>query len=123
MLLRMSFFARGSRENGNPIVMIFGLLAFILAPLLAMFVQLAISRQREYLADATGALTTRHPEALASALHKLNEYGRPMARQSTSMAHMWISDPDKPGFAARMMSTHPPIAERIQRLRDMGGKF
>ena len=125
MLLRMSFFARGNRDNGggNPIVMIFGLLAFILAPLLAMFVQLAISRQREYLADATGALTTRHPEALASALHKLNEYGRPMARQSTSMAHMWISDPERPGLAARMLSTHPPIAERIRRLLDMGGKF
>jgi heat shock protein HtpX len=123
MLLRMSFFARGSRENGNPIVMIFGLLAFILAPLLAMFVQLAISRQREYLADATGALTTRHPEALASALHKLNEYGRPMARQSTSMAHMWISDPERPSLAARMLSTHPPIAERIRRLLEMGGKF
>lgn len=125
MLLRMSFFARGSRDNGggNPIVMIFGLLAFILAPLLAMFVQLAISRQREYLADATGALTTRHPEALASALHKLNEYGRPMARQSTSMAHMWISDPERPSLAARMLSTHPPIAERIRRLLEMGGKF
>jgi heat shock protein HtpX len=84
---------------------------------------LAISRQREYLADATGALTTRHPEALASALHKLNEYGRPMARQSTSMAHMWISDPERPSLAARMLSTHPPIAERIRRLLEMGGKF
>ena len=126
MLLRMSFFARGNRDNnggGNPIVMIFGLLAFILAPLLAMFVQLAVSRQREYLADATGALTTRHPEALASALHKLNEYGQPMQRQSTSMSHMWINDPERPGLAARMLSTHPPIAERIRRLLDMGGKF
>ena len=125
ILLRMSFFARGNRDNGggNPIVMIFGLLALILAPLLATFVQLAISRQREYLADATGALTTRHPEALASALHKLNEYGRPLARQSTSMAHMWISDPERPGLAARMLSTHPPIGDRIRRLLDMGSKF
>ncbi len=126
MLLRMSFFARGNRDNnggGNPIVIVFGLLAFILAPLLAMFVQLAVSRQREYLADATGALTTRHPEALASALHKLNEYGQPMQRQSTSMSHMWINDPERPGLAARMLSTHPPIAERIRRLLDMGGKF
>lgn len=126
ILLRMSFFARGNRDNnggGNPIVLIFGLLAFILAPLLAMFVQLAVSRQREYLADATGALTTRHPEALASALHKLNEYGQPMQRQSTSMSHMWINDPERPGLAARMLSTHPPIAERIRRLLDMGGKF
>ncbi|NBX23617.1 MAG: protease [Microbacteriaceae bacterium] len=125
ILLRMSFFARGNRDSsgGNPIVLIFGLLAFILAPVLALFVQLAISRQREYLADATGALTTRHPEALASALHKLNEYGQPMARQRSSMAHMWISDPERPSLTARMLSTHPPIADRIRRLLDMGSKF
>lgn len=125
LLLRMSFFARGSRDNGggNPIVLVFGLLAFIVAPLLAMFVQLAVSRQREYLADATGALTTRHPEGLASALHKLAEYGRPLARQTTSMAHMWISDPERPSLTARLLSTHPPIPERIRRLLEMGSKF
>jgi len=121
ILLRMSFFGRG-RDN-NPVVMILGLVAIIVAPLVAMLVQLAVSRQREYLADATGALTTRHPEGLASALQKLGEYGAPVRRKSSSMAHMWISDPDKPGFAARMLSTHPPIAERIERLHDMGGKF
>lgn len=122
ILLRMMFFSRG-RDNNNPVIAILGIVAIIVAPLVAMLVQLAVSRQREYLADATGALTTRHPEGLASALQKLGEYGAPVRRKSSSMAHMWISDPDKPGFAARMMSTHPPIAERIQRLRDMGGKF
>ena len=122
ILLRMSFFGRG-RDNNNPVIAILGIVAIIVAPLVAMLVQLAVSRQREYLADATGALTTRHPEGLASALQKLGEYGAPVRRKSSSMAHMWISDPDNPGFAARMMSTHPPIAERIQRLRDMGGKF
>jgi heat shock protein HtpX len=122
ILLRMSFFGRG-RDNNNPVIAILGIVAIIVAPLVAMLVQLAVSRQREYLADATGALTTRHPEGLASALQKLGEYGAPVRRKSSSMAHMWISDPDKPGFAARMMSTHPPIADRIQRLRDMGGKF
>ena len=122
ILLRMSFFGRG-RDNNNPVIAILGIVAIIVAPLVALLVQLAVSRQREYLADATGALTTRHPEGLASALQKLGEYGAPVRRKSSSMAHMWISDPDKPGFAARMMSTHPPIAERIQRLRDMGGKF
>ena len=122
ILLRMTFFGRG-RDNNNPVIAILGIVAIIVAPLVAMLVQLAVSRQREYLADATGALTTRHPEGLASALQKLGEYGAPVRRKSSSMAHMWISDPDKPGFAARMMSTHPPIAERIQRLRDMGGKF
>jgi heat shock protein HtpX len=127
MLVRMSFFAGNRRDDngngGNPILMIFGLVAMIIAPLVATMVQLAISRQREYLADATGALTTRHPEALASALQKLGAYGRPMQKQSSSMAHMWIADPEKPGIAERMLSTHPPIAERIERLHEMGGKF
>ncbi|MDH6424258.1 heat shock protein HtpX [Aurantimicrobium minutum] len=127
MLVRMSFFAGNRRDDngggGNPVVMIFGLVAMIIAPLVATMVQLAISRQREYLADATGAHTTRHPEALASALQKLGAYGRPMQKQSSSMAHMWIADPDKPSLAERMLSTHPPIAERIERLHEMGGKF
>ena len=127
LLVRMSFFAGNRRDDngggGNPVVMIFGLVAMIIAPLVATMVQLAISRQREYLADATGALTTRHPEALASALQKLGAYGRPMQKQSSSMAHMWIADPEKPGLAERMLSTHPPIAERIERLHEMGGKF
>lgn len=127
MLVRISFFAGNRRDDngggGNPVVMIFGLVAMIIAPLVATMVQLAISRQREYLADATGALTTRHPEALASALQKLGAYGRPMQKQSSSMAHMWIADPEKPGLAERMLSTHPPIAERIERLHEMGGKF
>ena len=123
ILVRMSFFARGNRDNNNPVVLIFGLVALILAPLVATLVQLAVSRQREYLADATGALTTRNPDGLASALQKLGEYGAPVRRKSTSMAHMWISDPDKPGFAARMFSTHPPIPERIERLHKMGGTF
>ena len=75
------------------------------------------------LADATGALTTRHPEALASALHKLGEYGRPMKRQNSTMAHMWISDPTKPGIIDRMFSTHPPLPDRIRRLLDNATKF
>jgi heat shock protein HtpX len=127
MLVRISFFAGNRRDDngngGNPVVMIFGLVAMIIAPLVAAMVQMAISRQREYLADATGALATRHPEALASALQKLGAYGRPLQRQSSSMAHMWIADPEKPGIAERLLSTHPPIAERIERLHEMGGTF
>lgn len=125
ILVRMSLFARNDRnENGgNPIVMIFGLVAMLVAPLVATMVQLAISRQREYLADATGALTTRHPEALASALAKLGTYGRPLQKQSTSMAHMWIADPVKPSAVERLFSTHPPIQDRIDRLHKMGGEF
>lgn len=127
MLVRMSFFAGNRRDDsgngGNPIVLIFGIVAMLIAPLVATLVQLAISRQREYLADATGALTTRHPEALASALLKLQEYGRPLHRQASSMAHMWIADPEKPSVAERLMSTHPPIAERVRRLHEMSGRF
>ena len=121
MLVRMAFFGRNN--NNNPLVMVFGLVAMLVAPLVASMVQLAVSRQREYLADATGALTTRHPEALASALHKLSEYGRPLQKQQSSMAHLWIADPLKPGVMQRLFATHPPIPERIRRLLDMGGKM
>jgi len=75
------------------------------------------------LADATGALTTRHPDALASALQKLSDYSRPMKKQNSTMAHMWISDPTKPGIMDRLFSTHPPLAERITRLGKIGGGF
>ncbi|KFF60380.1 protease [Cryobacterium sp. MLB-32] len=123
MFLRMAFFGRNNNSNGNPVVMVFGLVAMVVAPLIATMVQLAVSRQREYLADATGALTTRHPDALASALNKLGEYGRPMRKQNTSMAHLWIADPLKPGAMAKLFATHPPIADRIERLNAMGRKF
>ena len=122
VLVRMAFFGRNN-NNSNPIVLVFGLVAMLVAPLVATLVQLAVSRQREYLAAATGAMTTRHPEALASALHKLSEYGRPLQRQQSSMAHLWIADPLKPGMVARLFATHPPIPDRIRRLLDMGGKF
>ncbi|MBG6057246.1 heat shock protein HtpX [Cryobacterium sp. MP_M5] len=124
MFLRMAFFGRNNNNNnGNPIVMVFGLVAIIVAPLVASMVQLAVSRQREYLADATSALTTRHPDALASALAKLETYGRPMQKQNSSMAHLWIANPLKPGMMAKLFSTHPPIDDRIERLHTMGRKF
>jgi len=123
MFLRMAFFGRSNNNNGNPVVMVFGLVAMIVAPLVASMVQLAVSRQREYLADATSALTTRHPDALASALAKLETYARPMQKQNTSMAHLWIANPLKPGMMAKLFSTHPPIEDRIDRLHAMGNKF
>ncbi|GAA1503287.1 heat shock protein HtpX [Agromyces terreus] len=122
MFLRMAFFGRNN-NNGNPVVMVVGLVAMLIAPLVASLVQLAVSRQREYLADATGAMTTRHPDALASALEKLEAYGRPMKRQNSSMAHLWIADPLKPGALSRLFATHPPIADRVKRLEQMGGSF
>ena len=127
ILLRFSFFSGGNRNNnnggGNPILLVLGIVALVVSPLVAGVVQAAVSRQREYLADATGAMTTRHPEALASALGKLATYGRPVKRQNSSMAHMWISDPNKPGIVDKLFSTHPPLAERIERLHKIGGGF
>ncbi|RQP11640.1 MAG: protease [Microbacteriaceae bacterium] len=119
--LRVTIFGgRGrSNSNGGPaaiVMLAIGLVAVIVAPLIASIVQAAVSRQREYLADATGALTTRHPEALARALEKLKVYGRPVARTNSSMSHLWISDPNKPGFMQRLFATHPPIDDRIARL-------
>jgi heat shock protein HtpX len=122
MFLRLAFFGRGNNNN-NPIVLVFGLAAFLVAPLVAAVVQAAVSRQREYLADATGAMTTRHPDALASALEKIGAYGRPMVKQNSTMAHMWFSDPMKPGLMDRLFATHPPIAERIKRLGQIGSGF
>ena len=126
MLLRLSFFGgRGNNNNngGGMITLVLGLAAFIIAPLVAAVVQAAVSRQREYLADATAALTTRHPDALASALEKLQQYGRPMQKQNSTMAHMWIADPTKPGLMDRLFSTHPPIPDRVKRLIESGRSF
>ena len=125
VLARMAFFG-GMRRNGgggNPLMIVIAIAAMILAPLLAAVIQAAVSRQREYLADATGALTTRHPEALASALHKLGEYGRPLKKQQASMAHLWMADPIKPGVIDRMFQTHPPIGKRVERLLENQARF
>ncbi|WP_349901812.1 M48 family metalloprotease [Parafrigoribacterium humi] len=126
MFVRLAFFGGGRNRNnsgGNPIVLIFGIVAMIVAPLVAAVVQAAISRQREYLADATSAMTTRNPDELASALAKLGQYGRPMQRQNSTMSHLWISDPNKPGMMSRLFSTHPPLEDRIARLHKIGGEF
>ncbi|HEX7835419.1 MAG TPA: M48 family metallopeptidase [Pseudolysinimonas sp.] len=128
IIFRMIFWGGRSRDSnlGGPallIVIAIGLVAAILAPIVAAVVQAAVSRQREYLADATSSLTTRNPEALASALEKLGANARPVARTNTSMSHLWIADPNRPGFLARMFSTHPPIADRVARLRDNATKF
>jgi heat shock protein HtpX len=95
----------------------------ILAPIIAALIQMAISRQREYLADATGAITTRDSEGLASALEKLAQHARPMKRQSSSTAHLFFANPLKPGFLSNLFSTHPPLEARIARLRENANKF
>lgn len=126
--LKLTIFGGSRRANANNlpallIMIAIGLVAAIVAPLIAGVVQAAVSRQREYLADATGAMTTRHPEGLARALEKLAYYGRPVARTNTSMSHLWIADPNKPGFLQRLFATHPPIEDRIARLRANAARF
>ena len=121
--LRMMFFGDNRDRNVHPAVYLLGLAVVILAPILAAITQMAISRQREYLADASGALLTRDSEGLASALEKLKTYGQPMQKQTTSTANLFMSDPLKPGFFAKLFSTHPPLDERIARLRGNATKM
>jgi heat shock protein HtpX len=123
VVLRILFYGDGDRRDIHPIVLIVGLIIVILAPIAASLIQLAISRQREYLADATGALTTRDPDALADALEKLEKFGQPMKRQNTATAHLFFNNPLKNGALAKLFSTHPPLAERINRLRHNAAKF
>jgi heat shock protein HtpX len=128
MAIRAAFFSgasdRRNNDNGLGVALILiGVVASVVAWLIGPLVSAAVSRQREYLADATGAHTTRYPEGLASALEKLGQYGRPMRRASSSMAHMYINDPIKPGVVERLFSTHPPIPDRVARLRQIGSSF
>ena len=121
--LRMLFFGGSDNRNVPPQMYIVGIIVIILAPIVAALIQMAISRQREYLADATGALTTRDSEGLASALEKLSQHSQPMQRQSTATAHLFFSNPLKPGSFAKLFSTHPPLEDRIARLRKNADKF
>jgi len=130
--LRMTFFGgfgnRDSNEgNAGPIFLVIGLVAAIIAPLVAFLLQLAVSRKREFLADASGALLTRYPEGLASALEKIATYSRPMQHASTATAHLYIANPLGSGGGisssiSNLFSTHPPIDERIKRLENMETK-
>lgn len=123
--LRMMFFGGDDRRdnNSNPIVLVIGIVLIILAPIIAAMIQMAVSRQREYLADASGVMATRDSEGLADALEKLQQYGRPLQRQNSASAHLFFSNPLKPGAFSKLFSTHPPLEERIARLRKNANKF
>ncbi|UTX51592.1 M48 family metalloprotease [Candidatus Saccharibacteria bacterium TM7i] len=124
IVLRMLFFGGDRRENGvHPFVYIIGIIILILAPIVAAIVQMAVSRQREYLADATGAMTIRDSEGMARALEKLQQYGRPMQKQSSATAQLFISNPLKSNFIGKLFSSHPPLEDRINRLRNNADKF
>lgn len=120
IMLQATFFRSDDEEGGSPLFFVLGIVAAIAAPLVATMIQLAISRQREYLADATGALTTRYPDGLASALEKIGQVGSATKRQNTSTAHLFFASPLRGHSLANLFSTHPPIADRIARLRSMG---
>lgn len=128
LFLRASFYGRAFADDDDApaasgVLMILSFVAMLLAPLVASMIQLAISRRREYLADATGALTTRYPEGLASALEKIQASGAVLRRQNASTAHFFIANPLSGRSFAALFSTHPPIEERIARLRGMDSKL
>ncbi len=126
IFIRMSFWGGGRRDDngGNGLLLVLAIVGIILAPFAAKLIELAISRRREYLADASGVLLTRYPEGLASALGKLGAYQAPMQHPHLATAHLFINDPfgaqkgqgGSAGWVERLFSTHPPIQDRIQAL-------
>lgn len=125
--LRMTFFGRRGGDKGDNrlqlILLIVGIALAILSPIIATLIQLAVSRKREFLADASGALLTRYPEGLASALEKISAHGGKMKKANNATAHLFIHNPfgsrrKKPmGFIAKLFQTHPPTEERVKALR------
>ena len=116
------FGGRGrDREGGQAgaILMLIGIVFIILSPIFAQLLQLAISRKREYLADASGALLTRYPEGLASALEKISQNPNQLHSANQAIAHLYISNPFKGKGVSKLFMTHPPIEERVKRLRGM----
>lgn len=122
IMLRMFIFGDRDNRDNSPVGMIIGIVVIVLAPIVAAMIQLAVSRQREYLADATSAMTTRNPDAMISALEKLKGK-KPMKRQNTSTSHLFFTNPLKPGTMNKLFSTHPPIEDRIARLKASAGTF
>lgn len=121
ILLRGMWFGAGRRDrdrsNSSAILMIIGLILAIISPILVALIRAAISRQREYLADADGAYVVRNPYGLASALEKIGGYSKPMKVASDATAHLFISSPF---IGQKYFSTHPPIEDRIKRLKSLG---
>ncbi|MFH1412534.1 MAG: M48 family metallopeptidase [bacterium] len=129
LFMRWSFFGHRRSNNNDKdgrvqlIITIAAIVLAILAPLFAKLMQLAISRKREFLADADGALLTRHPEGLARALEKISSDKEELEAANRATAHLYISSPfkggKKKGFFTKAFMTHPPVKERIAKLRDM----
>lgn len=122
IILHMTWFRGDDDEGTSPIALVIGLVAAIVAPLVATMIQLAISRSREYLADATGVMTTRYPEGLMSALQKIGQSGSALRKSNTATAHLFFANPLRRSSLMSLFSTHPPIEERIARLKQMGSE-
>ena len=120
--LRFIFLNDDDEDSKNPIALILGLFFVLISPLLATITRLAISRQREFLADATAVSLTRYPDGLISALEKLKN-NKPLKRQNSTTASLFISNPMKQGFFQRLFSTHPPLDDRINRLKENSARF
>jgi heat shock protein HtpX len=120
LFIRSMIFGGGRNNRGGALLLVFAIIAAITAPIAATIIRLAISRRREFLADATAALLTRYPEGLASALEKIGNYAQPLKRASESTAHLYISNPfgaKRLAGVSKLFMTHPPTEERIRALR------
>lgn len=116
---RMMFYGNRRRnEEGSPLAYLFLLIVAILAPLAAAIAQMAVSREREYLADSSAAHLTRYPEGMISALKKLQAHTQPMKHQNVASASMYINNPMRKGFMSNLFSSHPPLEKRIERLEN-----
>lgn len=119
IMLRIAFYGSDDDNSSSILFFALGIVGAILAPIAATLIQLAISRKREYLADATGALTTRYPKGLADALSKISTHGSQLKKQNASTAHLFIANPLKGKKLSAMFSTHPPVEDRVSRLMQM----
>ena len=122
IVLRFIFLNDDDEDSKNPITLILGLFFVLISPLLATITRLAISRQREFLADATAVSLTRYPDGLISALEKLKN-NKTLKRQNSATASLFISNPMKQCFFQRLFSTHPPLDDRINRLKENSARF
>ena len=123
LVLRFFIWSDDDNDNRNPLIVVLGLLFVMISPLLALVTRLAISRQREFLADATAVLLTRYPEGMISALQKLKNNGKPLRKQNSTTANLFIVNPMKRSFFQNLFSTHPSIDDRISRLKDNSSRL
>lgn len=123
LVLRFFIWSDDDNDNRNPLIVVLGLLFVMISPLLALVTRLAISRQREFLADATAVLLTRYPEGMISALQKLKNNGKPLRKQNSTTANLFIVNPMKRSFFQNLFSAHPSIDDRISRLKDNSSRL